>query len=130
MSATGPTEPPRPGDPRDTGPRPPARVRDVVWLVVAGVLLAVTAAQVVVLARLLVSPEAPRFTTPGLLLGFAFTVVWLLTIAWVALGSWRRTVWGCPFAHTADAAPARRCPRHGSVNGTTSRDAPAGPPHA
>jgi hypothetical protein len=129
VSANDPAASPSPGDPRDPGARPPARARDVVWVVIAGVLLAITAAQVVVLARLLVSPEAPQFTTPGLLLGFAFTVVWLLTIAWVALGSWRRTVWGCPFAHTADAAPARRCPRHGLVDGTARRDTPAGPPH-
>jgi hypothetical protein len=48
----------------------------------------------------------------GLVLGFLITVVWLLTIYWLVMGAWRRSVWGCPFEHDADAPAARRCQRH------------------
>lgn len=42
----------------------------------------------------------------GLLVG----ALLLLPGLWVVAGAWRRTVWGCPFSHAADAeAP---CPRH------------------
>jgi hypothetical protein len=107
-----PAHAPRPGDPRDPGPRPAARGRDLLWLGLAGGLVTVTAVQLVALARALRTGAMPPVGGGGLLLGFAFTVVWLLTIAWFSLGSWRRTVWGCPFAHTRDAPAARRCVRH------------------
>jgi hypothetical protein len=51
-------------------------------------------------------------TGGALFLGFLITVVWLLTIFWLVMGAWRRTVWGCPFEHDEEAAAARRCPRH------------------
>jgi hypothetical protein len=111
-----PAHAPRPGDPRDPGPRPPARGRDLLWLGLAVVLVAVTAVQLVALARALLTDTLPPLSGGGLLLGFAFTVVWLLTIAWFSLGSWRRTVWGCPFAHTHGAPSARRCVRHELVD--------------
>jgi hypothetical protein len=59
----------------------------------------------------------PAPSTGGLVLGFLVTVVWLLTIYWLVMGAWRRSVWGCPFDHRHDAAPARRCPRHPGVVG-------------
>jgi hypothetical protein len=111
-----PTHAPRPGDPRDPGPRPPGRARDVAWLGLAVVLVSVTAVQFLALARAFLGGDLPTLGTGGLLLAFAFTVVWLLTIAWIALGAWRRSVWGCPFAHLSDAPAARRCPRHGLVD--------------
>jgi hypothetical protein len=107
-----PAHAPRPGDPRDPGPRPAARGRDLLWLGLAVALVSVTVVQLVALARALLTDALPPISGGGLLLGFAFTVVWLLTVAWFSLGSWRRTVWGCPFAHTYDAPSARRCVRH------------------
>jgi hypothetical protein len=117
MDDPPPAQPPRPGDPRDPGPRPPGRVRDGLWLGLALVLLGVTAVQLVALARALLTGGFPPLGTGGLFVGFALTVVWLLTIAWFALGAWRRTVWGCPFAHTALAPPGRRCLRHPLLDG-------------
>jgi hypothetical protein len=111
-----PTHAPRPGDPRDPGPRPPGRPRDVAWLGLAVVLVTVTAVQFLALARAFLGGGLPPLGTGGLLLAFAFTVVWLLTIAWVTLGAWRRSVWGCPFAHRSRSPEARRCPRHGLVD--------------
>jgi hypothetical protein len=108
---------PRPGDPRDPGPRPPARGRDIGWVALAGALAVVTVAQLVALVRVLVGDDAPALGGSGLFLGFLVTVVWLLTIAWTVLGSWRRSVWGCPFSHDAAAPDARRCPRHGPLHG-------------
>jgi protein-S-isoprenylcysteine O-methyltransferase Ste14 len=120
-----PAHAPRPGDPRDPGPRPPARGRDLLWLGLAIVLVGVTAVQFAVLARALATGAMPPVSGGGLLLGFAFTVVWLLTIAWFSLGSWRRTVWGCPFAHTHDAPAARRCVRHELIDpGSSDPDDP------
>jgi hypothetical protein len=110
-----PTHGPRPGDPRDPGPRPPARGRDVLWLSLAIALVTSTAVQLVALVRALVGDDLPRIGGAGLLLGFAITVVWLLTVAWFSLGAWRRTVWGCPFSHAGDAPIARRCVRHALV---------------
>jgi hypothetical protein len=111
-----PTHAPRPGDPRDPGPRPPGRARDVAWLGLAVVLVSVTAVQFLALARAFLGGDLPPLGAGGLLLAFAFTVVWLLTIAWVTLGAWRRSVWGCPFAHRSQAPAARRCPRHRLVD--------------
>jgi hypothetical protein len=51
--------------------------------------------------------------TPGLsVLGFLFTAAAGMIVFWLTVGSWRRTVWGCPFAHAADAPWAARCRRH------------------
>jgi hypothetical protein len=124
-----PAHAPQPGDPRDPGPRPPGRVRDVLWLALGVVLLAVTAVQLVALVRALVGDELPALGGGGLLLGFAFTVVWLLTIAWFTLGAWRRTVWGCPFSHVHDAPAARRCIRHALLDASAPAEpAPPTPP--
>jgi hypothetical protein len=126
-----PTHAPQPGDPRDPGPRPPGRARDVGWLGLAVVLVSVTAVQFLALARAFLGGDLPPLGTGGLLLAFAFTVVWLLTIAWFALGAWRRCVWGCPFAHRSQAPEARRCPRHGLVDRPASdlgrKEGQAGP---
>ena len=106
-------EGPRPGDPRSAGPRPGARWRDAVWLVVAGGLGTVTVWQLLRLVLTVGSDPGLQLGGGGLLLAIAITVVWLLTVSWLVLGAWRRTVWGCPFDHEHDAPPARRCPRHG-----------------
>jgi hypothetical protein len=109
-----PTDAPRPGDPRAGGPRPRAAGRDLVWagLVVALVLITVgqLAGLVLTVVRLEVAPSGG-----ALFLGFVVTVVWLVTIFWLAMGAWRRSVWGCPFEHDADAPAARRCRRHAGV---------------
>jgi hypothetical protein len=117
-----PTHAPRPGDPRDPGPRPPGRGRDAAWLGLAVVLVTVTAVQFLALARAFLVGDLPPLGTGGLLLAFAFTVVWLLAIAWFALGAWRRSVWGCPFAHRSQAPEARRCPRHRLVDRPVDHD--------
>jgi hypothetical protein len=116
-----PTHAPQPGDPRDPGPRPAARGRDALWFGLAAALVSITVMQLVALVRALVSDDLPPISGAGLVLGFAVTVVWLLTVAWFSLGAWRRTVWGCPFAHTHSAPAARRCVRHALV------DAPSDP---
>lgn len=104
-----PTGPPEPGDPRDPGPRPAGGPRDLGWAALAAGLVVVTAAQLVALVAVLVRTGA---SGGGAVLGFLVTVVWLLTISWLVLGAWRRTVWGCPFAHEHDAVVDRRCARH------------------
>lgn len=105
---------PQPGDPRSQGPRPRARVRDGVWLGMAVGLAAVTAVQFVRLAWVALTGDLD-VSTAGLFLAFVITVVWLMTIFWLVAGAWRRSVWGCPFDHVADAPEARRCPRHRHV---------------
>lgn len=105
---------PRPGDPRSTGPRPPAAPRDLLWGLLVVALVLVTAVQLVGLAVAAARLQPPP-TTGGLVLGFLVTVVWLLTISWLVLGAWRRSVWGCPFEHRVDAPPARRCARHRGI---------------
>ncbi len=109
-SRTG--EPPQPGDPRDRGQRPRAGWRDRAWVLVAGALGGVTIFQFVRLGIVAMTDPELEVSGLGLLLGFVITVVWLLIVWWVLAGAWRRTVWGCPFAHLEDAAPTRRCPRH------------------
>lgn len=104
-----PSGPPAPGDPRDPGPRPGAGPRDLVWGALAAGLVAVTAVQLVGLVLVL---GRTGVSGGGAVLGFLITVVWLLTISWLVLGAWRRTVWGCPFAHQHDAPADRRCARH------------------
>jgi hypothetical protein len=112
---------PAPGDPRDAGPRPPPTWRDAGWGLLAGGLVGLTAVQFVGLAIGLTRLEA-RPSGGGLFLGFLITVVWLLTIYWLAMGAWRRSVWGCPFQHVAAAPEVRRCPRHATVAPTTPAD--------
>ena len=107
-----PSTPPAPGDPRSSGPRPPARAKDVAWLGLAVALVTITVVQLTALAvRAATDPDVAP-STGTLLVAFVITVVWLLTVYWLAVGSWRRTVWGCPFDHTEAAPPTRRCPRH------------------
>ena len=117
MSTHHPTgDGPTPGDPRHPGPRPAATWRDLAWATLAVAIATITIIQVigltVALLRLDVQP-----TAGGIVLGFVVTVVWWLTIHWLVLGAWRRSVWGCPFAHTGDdlGDPAVTCPRHGRV---------------
>jgi hypothetical protein len=113
LDVSEPFEAPAPGDPRSSGPRPRARAKDLVWGALSIVVVAVTVWQ---LGRLVyLAATDPDIAPSGGMLGLAFviTVVWLLTIFWVSVGAWRRTVWGCPFEHTEDAPRLRRCPRHG-----------------
>lgn len=117
------TEAPRPGDPRAGGPRPPATARDVGWALLAVGIAVVTVVQLVALTVALLRLEQGP-SGAGLFFGFLITVVWLLTVYWVAMGAWRRSVWGCPFEHDASAPTARRCPRHGS---SSSGPPPQGP---
>jgi hypothetical protein len=125
-------EPPRPGDPSASGPRPPARWRDAGWAALAVGLVGVTAWQLVRLLYLAATRPDVVPTSGGLVLAFLITVVWLLTVYWLAMGAWRRAIWGCPFEHDATAPAARRCARHDLVGsrpddtGTTA----AGPPRS
>lgn len=107
---------PRPGEPRHPGPRPHATWRDLVWAALAVAIAVVTVVQVVGLGAALLRSELEP-TIGGVLLGFAITVVWWLTIHWLVLGAWRRSVWGCPFPHTPDDGldGVMRCPRHGDL---------------
>ena len=82
------------------------------WLALGTALTALTAVQVTLLGYRAATAPGLALGGVALLLAFAVTVLWLLAIAWLVLGSWRRTVWGCPFDHEASAPPARRCPRH------------------
>jgi ABC-type nickel/cobalt efflux system permease component RcnA len=109
-----PAEGPQPGDPRATGPRPRARAADLAWVGLATALVAITAVQFVMLFATLFRMET-RLSGGARLLGFAFTVLWLLTVSWFALGAWRRSVWGCPFDHVTTAPAERICPRHDAV---------------
>jgi hypothetical protein len=111
-----PTDAPRPGDPRSTGPRPPARSADLGWLALAIALVVVTAVQFVGLAVGLLRLQV-QLSGGGIVVGFLITVGWLLVISWFVLGSWRRTIWGCPFDHTTSAPTLRRCERHATVPG-------------
>jgi hypothetical protein len=108
---------PRPGDPRSTGPRPRAGLRDVVWLTLAIGLATLTVWQVGRLAVVAATDPKLQVSGAGLVLAFAITVVWLLTVYWLVMGAWRRSVWGCPFEHGADATTTHRCPRHRLVGG-------------
>ncbi len=108
---------PTPGDPRHPGPRPAATWRDLAWGTLAGTIATITLVQVIGLTvTLLRSGVQP--TVGGVLLGFVITVVWWLTIHWLVLGAWRRSVWGCPFPHAGDdlGDAAATCPRHGRVS--------------
>jgi hypothetical protein len=105
---------PTPGDPRDPGPRPRATPRDLLWGLLTVGIAGLTALQFVALAIALVRLDTAP-TTGGLLLGFLITVVWLLSIYWLVMGTWRRSVWGCPFHHTTAGPEARRCTRHAVV---------------
>lgn len=106
------TAPPDPGDPRSGGPRPGATWRDAAWGTVAATVVAVTVAQLGRLAYVAATDPDVVLSAGMLVLAFVVTVVWLLTVFWVSMGSWRRTVWGCPFDHLPTSPPARRCPRH------------------
>jgi hypothetical protein len=106
---------PRPGDPRAPGPRPEPGRRDLAWASLAVVVGVVTIAQLVGLTMALLGLETAP-STGASFVGFVITVVWLLTIYWVVVGAWRRTVWGCPFEHTASARAGRRCARHPLVD--------------
>lgn len=101
---------PRPGDGRDRGPRPTATGADLGWASVAGVLVTVTVVQLAALVLRLGSTDGT--SSGGLVAAFLITLLWLLTITWLALGAWRRSVFGCPFRHTIEDAASWRCPRH------------------
>jgi hypothetical protein len=124
-----PEDGPRPGDPRSSGPRPRGTFRDGVWLALTGAILVVTTAQLGRLAWFLATDDRVQVTGGGAFLGFLITVVWLLTIYWLAAGAWRRSVWGCPFEHTTDAGPDRRCQRHALAPGPDEPE-PADPDRA
>lgn len=121
--------PPVPGDPRSSGPRPAPRARDLAWLTLAVALIVVTAAQLLRLAHRAATDPDVVAGGGALVLAFVVTVVWLLTVYWLAAGSWRRTIWGCPFEHTTSAPRARRCHRHDLLDDDHASDAPDPPPH-
>ncbi len=102
---------PVPGEPRDPGPRPNATPRDLAWASLAVVIGGATGLQLIGLV-LAVSRPGLEPGGGGLLLAFLVTVVWLLTIYWLVMGAWRRSVWGCPFHHDVAVMDGRRCPRH------------------
>ena len=106
-----PQRAPQPGDPRSQGPRPHATWRDRLWVLLGTSLVIVTVVEVVGLL-IAVRRLSARPSTLGLVLGFLVTVGWFLTVYWVAMGTWRRSVWGCPFDHTTEAPFERRCTRH------------------
>jgi hypothetical protein len=108
-----PFEAPAPGDPRSAGPRPRPRAKDVAWAALSIVVVTVTAWQLTRLVYLAATEPDVAPSGGMLFLAFVITVVWLLTVFWLSVGAWRRTVWGCPFDHTEDAPRLRRCPRHG-----------------
>lgn len=113
-TGSGPGRDPEPGDPRDRGPRPHATGRDVFWGLLAVAIGGVTAVQFIGLAIALTRlPTGP--STGGVVLGFLITVVWLLTIYWLTMGAWRRSVWGCPFHHRRAGPVVGRCMRHDLV---------------
>ena len=95
-------------------------------------LVGVTAWQLVRVAYLAATRPDAAPTAAGLVLAFVVTVVWLLTVYWLAMGAWRRAIWGCPFEHDTAAPAARRCPRYDLVGdgapgtGPTSTDPPPG----
>jgi hypothetical protein len=102
---------PMPGDRRDVGPRPNATPRDLAWACLAGSVAGVTVFQLIGLV-LAVSRPGLDPDRGGLFLAFLVTVVWLVSIYWVVMGAWRRSVWGCPFHHDVTRRGGRRCPRH------------------
>ena len=112
-----PADGPRPGDPRSDGPRPRGTFRDGFWIALTGALIVVTVLQLIRLVWTLVTSDQVRISGGGAFLGFLVTVVWLLTIFWLAAGAWRRSVWGCPFEHTESAGFDRRCRRHALLPG-------------
>ena len=107
---------PSPGDPRHSGPRPAGTWRDLAWATLAVAIATITIVQVVGLVVTLLRLEVEP-TAGGIVLGFVITVAWWLTIHWLVLGAWRRSVWGCPFPHAGDdlTDPSAACPRHGRV---------------
>jgi hypothetical protein len=115
-----PFEAPAPGDPRSSGPRPRPRAKDVAWAALCVVVVAVTVWQLGRLAYVAATDPAVAPSGGMLVVAFVVTVVWLLTVFWVSVGAWRRSVWGCPFDHAEDAPRLRRCPRHGLVPSPTS----------
>jgi hypothetical protein len=111
------SDPPSPGDPRSEGPRPAPTWRDAAWALLAGVVAGATVLQLGRLAHRAATDPDVVPSTGMLLLAFVVTVVWLMTVYWVAAGSWRRTVWGCPFEHLQASPAGRRCPRHRLLGG-------------
>lgn len=112
---------PRPGDPASDGPRPPATWRDRVWAGMTALVLTVT----LLLGGLILSFVAfsgeVQPTGGTSFLGFLATVATGMIVFWVSVGAWRRTVWGCPFEHAADAAWVVRCRRHELVGADDAR---------
>ncbi|MEX1163818.1 MAG: hypothetical protein WEB03_09575 [Nitriliruptor sp.] len=119
-----PADGPRPGDPRSQGPRPRGTFRDGFWIALTGALIVVTVLQMIRLVWTLLTSDQIQVSGGGAFLGFLVTVVWLLTIFWLAAGAWRRSVWGCPFEHTEAAGYGRRCRRHALVPSDGAPDAP------
>lgn len=115
---------PRPGDPVSDGPRPAVAWRDLVWasLMVVVVLLSVLILTAVVLYY--AGSGEVQLGGLGTFIGFVVTAAALTNVFWLAAGAWRRTVWGCPFAHTEDAPWGMKCQRHGLVEVSTAPSDP------
>lgn len=84
-------------------------IADMLWA-----LLALAAGIAAVLAigevgEVIAGLFSAEFSAWEKLLQFLFAVGALAALLWVAVGSWRRTVWGCRVSLTGDEP----CPRHG-----------------
>lgn len=103
---------PRPGDPASDGPRPDAGWRDLIWAAVTGATLAVALALGGLTLSYVAFSGEVQVTGGVAVLGFLATVASGMIVFWVAVGAWRRTVYGCPFDHRDTAPWERRCRRH------------------
>lgn len=88
--------------------RPQASWRDALW--VAGGLLLTAWPTWQALEGISAAVRPP--VAPGSLL---VAGVWGVIAGLLGAGAWRRTVWGCPFPHSACGNGARPCPRHPHV---------------
>ncbi len=86
-----------------------------------GTTLLLSAALAVLILSWVAFSGDVEVTTGTSIIGFLFTVAAGMIVFWLAVGAWRRTVWGCPFEHDAAAPWVARCRRH-ELLGT--------PPHA
>lgn len=95
--------------------RPQASWRDALW-VVGGLLLTAWAIWQV-LEGIIAAVRPPA--APGALV---IAGVWGVIAGLLGAGAWRRTVWGCPFSHSASGNGAQPCSRHPHVADRTVPD--------
>lgn len=97
----------------------------MVWASLLGIVLLLSLALAVLILSWVAFSGDVDVTGGVALLGFIFTAMAGMIVFWLTVGSWRRTVWGCPFAHEADAPWVARCRRH-ALLGEPQVDADAG----